>query len=257
MDRGKRSSRRSTKGANGSGGKRARISLARALSKLGYTSRSRAYPLIQGGQVAVNDQTVTNPEQRIDIERDRITVKGNAVSLDSYLYLMLHKPAGVVTTARDERGRATVFDLLDPSLPHLGAVGRLDQESEGLLLLTNDTRWANRITAPESHVDKVYRVQIDRVPDVTMLDALLEGVVDRGDRLRAKRVEPIRLSASDAWLEIVLEEGKNRHIRRMLAALGVGVQRLMRVQIGSLQLGKLPPGQYRALTATEVKSLTP
>jgi 23S rRNA pseudouridine2605 synthase len=235
--------------------RRARISLARALSKLGHTSRSRAYPLIQAGQVAVNGKTITDPEQRIDIERDRITVRGNTVALDSYLYLALHKPPGVVTTRSDERGRPTVFDLLDPQLPHLGAVGRLDQESEGLLLFTNDTRWANRISAPTSHVDKVYHVQIDRVPDVTLMDAMLQGVQDRGDVLRAKRVEPIRLSAHDAWLELTLDEGRNRHIRRMLAALGVGVQRLIRVRIGSLQLGKLPAGKYRELSAAEVKAL--
>src|SRR5688572_20523060 len=143
--------------------RRDRISLARALSKLGFTSRSQARPLITAGRVTVNDVVVKDPDQRIDIERDRVAVDGQSVALESYVYVMMNKPPGVVTTRSDERGRATGFDVLaDPALPYLTPVGRLDKESAGLLLFTNDTRWANGITAPEKHIDKIYHVHIDQ-----------------------------------------------------------------------------------------------
>ena len=235
---------------------RKRISLARALSKLGHSSRSRARPLIEGGHVTVNGEKVRDPEARIDIERDHVVVDGIAVEQEKYVYIVMYKPAGVVTTASDELGRSTVFDVLaDADLPRLGAVGRLDMESEGLLLFTNDTRWANRIASPEGHVEKTYHVQIDRVPDVALLEALKRGIDDRGERLKANRVETLELSDDGAWLEIVLDEGKNRHIRRMLGAREVGVMRLIRVQIGTLKLGKMKPGTYRELTSAEVESL--
>lgn len=236
---------------------RKRISLARALSKLGHSSRSRARPLIEGGHVTVNGERIRDPEARIDIERDHVVVDGVAVAQEEYIYVAMHKPAGVVTTASDERGRRTVFDLLaDSALPRLGAVGRLDMESEGLLLFTNDTRWANRVSAPEEHIDKVYHVEIDRVPDVALLDAMTRGVDDRGERLKAKKVDTLEISDDSAWLEITLDEGKNRHIRRMLAARDVGVRRLIRVQIGTIKLGKLKVGTYRELTDAEVASLS-
>lgn len=235
---------------------RARISLARALSKLGYTSRSQARPLIEAGNVSVNGDVVKDPDRKIDIERDRVAVSGQALALESLVYLAMHKPRGVVTTRSDERGRPTVFDLLGGAqLPHLGAVGRLDMDSEGLLLFTNDTRWAHRVSSPESHVEKVYHVLIDGLPNERLLTAMRTGVQDRGDVLRAKAAGVLDQSDTEAWLEIVLDEGKNRHIRRMLDALGVRVLRLKRVAIGPLQLGKLRAGEFRALTPTEVAAL--
>lgn len=236
---------------------RNRISLARALSKLGHSSRSKARPLIEGGHVSVNGKTVTDPDTRIDIERDKVVIDGIAVAQERYIYLAMNKPPGVVTTASDERGRRTVFDLLpEADLPKLSAVGRLDMESEGLLLFTNDSRWANRITAPEGHVDKTYHVQIDAVPDMKLLRRMISGIEDRGEVLKAKRAEPLELTDDSAWLEIVLDEGKNRHIRRMLSGCGVNVLRLIRVSIGSLKLGKLKPGEIRELSEAEVGALT-
>lgn len=235
---------------------RNRISLARALSKLGHSSRSKARPLIEGGHVSVNGKRVTDPETRIDIERDKVVVDGVAVAQERYVYLAMNKPAGVVTTASDERGRRTVFDLLHGGdLPKLSAVGRLDMESEGLLLFTNDSRWANHITAPEGHVDKTYHVLIDVVPDMKLLRRLLKGVEDRGELLKAKRAEPLELTDATAWLEIVLDEGKNRHIRRMMSGCGVNVLRLIRVSIGPLKLGKLKAGETRELSEVEVGAL--
>jgi 23S rRNA pseudouridine2605 synthase len=241
-----------TKGSD----RRARISLARALSKLGFTSRSQARPLITGGRVTVNGSIIRDPEQRIDIERDRVAVDGQAIALESYVYVMLNKPPGVVTTRSDERGRATVFDLLPrEQLPYLTPVGRLDKESAGLLLFTNDTRWANRITAPDQHVDKIYHVRIDQPLDMGLIERMRTGVEDKGEQLRAKSAEPLEVSDTDAWLEVVLNEGKNRHIRRLLAALGVNVVELIRVAVGPLRLGKLRPGEHRLLTEAEVKAL--
>jgi 23S rRNA pseudouridine2605 synthase len=170
---------------------------------------------------------------------------------------MLNKPTGVVTTRSDERGRRTVFDLLaGADLPHLGAVGRLDLESEGLLLFTNDTRWADRIAAPTEHVDKTYHVAVPGLPDAEALQRMRDGVSDRGEILTAKRASVLEVTDDGVWLEIVLDEGKNRQIRRMLSALGVRVLRLKRVAIGSVTLGRLKPGTFRMLTPAEVKALT-
>jgi 23S rRNA pseudouridine2605 synthase len=170
---------------------------------------------------------------------------------------MLNKPRGYVTTASDERGRDTVYTLLDAAeLPWLAPVGRLDKASEGLLLLTNDSAWAARITAPESHVEKTYHVQIDRLPDLALLASLKRGVEEDGERLLAQNVSELRRGEKNAWLEIVLDEGRNRQIRRLLAAHGVGVLRLVRVAIGPVALGTLAKGAFRALHAAEVTALS-
>ena len=145
--------------------------------------------------------------------------------------------------------------LDDPALPPLFPVGRLDRASEGLLLFTNDTRWAARLLAPTSHVDKVYHVRIDRVPDAALLAALAQGVDDAGERLAAKAARVLRHGERTGWLEIALDEGRNRHIRRMLGALGVEVTRLVRVAIGSVALGDLAKGRWRRLDAAEVAAL--
>jgi 23S rRNA pseudouridine2605 synthase len=150
-----------------------------------------------------------------------------------------------------------VFDLLaGAGLPHVGAVGRLDLESEGLLLFTNDTRWAHRIAAPDRHVDKVYHVQVDRIVEQELLQKLQAGVMDKGERLRAQKARMLTASGEELWLEIVLNEGKNRQIRRMLATLGVRVLRLKRVAVGALKLGSLKPGEFRALSTREVAALS-
>lgn len=230
--------------------------LARALSKLGYCSRSQARALIQAGRVRVNGVPRRDPEWRVNLERDRLQVDEQAVRGEAKVYLMLNKPRGLVTTAADEQGRETVFECLaGKGLPFVAPVGRLDKASEGLLLLTNDTAWAARITAPESHLDKTYHVQVDCLADEDLARRIQAGAEAEGELLAARRVSVLRHGTRNSWLEIVLDEGRNRHIRRLLAALGVGVMRLVRVTIGPLPLGDLAKGQFRHLTSSEVRNL--
>lgn len=233
-----------------------RVSLARALSKLGFCSRSQAQGLIAEGRVRVNGAVRNDAALRVDPGRDRITVDGEAAAAAERVYLALNKPRGLVTTAADERGRETVFACLaGADLPHLSPVGRLDRASEGLLLFTNDTRWAARVLDPASHLEKVYHVQVDRVADDALLRSMETGVVDAGERLAARRATLLREGGRNSWIEVVLDEGRNRHVRRLLATLDVSVLRLVRVRIGALELGELPKGGFRHLTAAEVKAL--
>lgn len=233
-----------------------RVGLARALSKLGYSSRSRAFELIRRGKVRVNGNAVRNPEAPVRLGRDAVEVGGQPIHASEKIYLMLNKPRGLVTTAADEKGRDTVYSLLPKRLPWIAPVGRLDQASEGLLLFTNDSEWAAGITDPASHLDKTYQVQIGSVADARLLEALQRGVeMPDGGRLRAKRASLLRAGEKHSWIEIVLDEGKNRQIRRMLDGLGVAVLRLIRVAIGPLQLGELAKGAQRALRREEKTAL--
>ena len=231
--------------------------LARALSKLGYCSRSRARELIQAGHVRVNGVLRREPQWPVDMKRDRIEVDGEALRAEAKVYLMLNKPRGLVTTASDEQARATVFSCLaGHELPFLSPVGRLDKASEGLLLFTNDTEWAARITAPETRIEKTYHVQVDCVADEGLARRVEAGASHEGEFLAARRVTVLRTGGKNSWLEIILDEGKNRHIRRLLETLGLSVLRLVRVAIGPLELGSLEKGKFRRLTADEAGALT-
>ncbi|GHA68224.1 hypothetical protein GCM10007067_00020 [Lysobacter bugurensis] len=206
----------------------------------------------------VDGRRVRDPEFPVVAGLARIEVDGLDAPAPARRYLMLNKPRGLVTTVRDERGRDTVYRCFDGSaLPWLAPVGRLDRASEGLLLFSNDPGWAARITDPDSGPDKTYHVQIDAVPDDALITALERGIDDRGEHLRAKRVQALRSGEKRAWLEIVLDEGRNRHIRRLLEAHGIGVVRLVRVAIGDLPLGLLPKSGWRELTAGEADALAP
>ncbi|MEW6355003.1 MAG: pseudouridine synthase [Planctomycetota bacterium] len=236
--------------------RRPTVSLARALSKSGYCSRTQAEALIEAGRVRVNGTIQRNPSLRVDMQRDDIAAEGQPVEAKALVYLMLNKPRGLVTTTTDERGRQTVYQCLnDPSLPWVSPVGRLDKASEGLLLFTNDTRWAAQVLAPGSHLEKRYHVQIDRVADEALLRRVRAGIVDAGEELKAKYVCLLRSGTRNSWLEIVLDEGRNRHIRRMLQCLGVTVLRLVRVAVGPLELGDLKKGEFRRLTAEESNAI--
>jgi 23S rRNA pseudouridine2605 synthase len=248
-----------------------RVGLARALSKLGYCSRAQAAELIRAGHVRVNEKIRRDVETPVHIEKDRILVNDRRVEAGKKIYLVMNKPRGVVTTASDEKGRKTVYDVLRIA-ECLGSesglvqklqtwaapVGRLDKASEGLLLLTNDSEWGARVTAPETHLGKTYHVQVATLANEQLLNALVRGVEGAGNNneyLRAQRVRLLRSGQKNSWLEIVLDEGKNRQIRRMMAAFGIEVLRLVRIAIGPMQLGELAKGACRLLTAEEKLSV--
>lgn len=234
----------------------ARVSLARALSKLGFCSRAQAHGVVEAGRVRVNGTVRRDPAARVELGRDRIEVDGERAAAPPRVYLMLNKPRGLVTTTSDEHGRETVYRCLtDPELPRVSPVGRLDRASEGLLLFSNDTRWAARVLDPATHLDKTYHVQVDRLADEALLRAMTDGVEEGGEHLAARAVRPLREGTRNSWLEVVLDEGRNRHIRRLLGALGVETLRLVRVAVGPLRLGPLARGEYRHLTAVEKAAL--
>ena len=197
-----------------------------------------------------------NPEAGVRLGKDQIEVDGVEVKRAEKIYWMLNKPRGLVTTAEDEQGRETVYAGLPEGLPWMAPVGRLDKASEGLLFFTNDSEWAAGITAPESHLDKIYHVQIATVAGESLLTALMNGVrPEDGELLRVKRAARIRTGEKNSWIEIVLDEGKNRQIRRMLEAFDVTVLRLVRVAIGPVELGQLEKGKARELTADEKQKM--
>jgi 23S rRNA pseudouridine2605 synthase len=232
------------------------VGLARALSKLGFCSRSQAALLIRDGKVQLNGTTPRNPETPVRIGVDRIEVEGRGVQSAEKTYLILNKPRGIVTSAADEKGRDTVYSLLPKNVAWIAPVGRLDKASEGLLLITNDSEWAAKVTDPKTHLDKTYHVQVGQVADARLIESLLRGVeTPQGERLKVKDAKVLRAGEKNSWLEIVLDEGKNRQIRRMLDGMGIEVLRLIRVAIGPLTLGELARGASRSLTEQEKKML--
>jgi 23S rRNA pseudouridine2605 synthase len=247
----------SVRGRRAPGADAAGHGLARILSKRGLCSRSQAEAWIRAGRVAIDGVVCSDPDRRTALDAAGISIDGAPVDdRVAPVYLMLNKPRGLVSTRSDERGRATVYQCLDdPALPWLAPVGRLDQASEGLLLFSNDSAWAARVAAPGAGLLKRYHVQIDRLADDALLAALRRGVDDAGEHLRAAGVAVLRQGTVGSWLQIDLDQGRNRQIRRMLAAHGVAVRRLLRVAVGPLQLGDLAKGRWRHLKAAEVVAL--
>jgi 23S rRNA pseudouridine2605 synthase len=234
------------------------LSLARALSKFGVCSRSEAERWIAAGRVSVDGRPVLWPQRRIDPRRSRVAVDGRRVGDDpERVVLALHKPVGYITSRGDPGGRPTVYDLIPDVDRWVFPVGRLDRDSSGLLLLTNDHRLGQRLTDPAHHVPKTYHVRVRGVPDEEAQRALREGVpLGDGSVSRPARVRALGTArAGTAWLEVVLTEGKNRQVRRMCAAVGHDVRELVRVAIGALTLGDLPAGRHRRVTAAELRLL--
>jgi len=235
--------------------KRPLKTLDRVLSKAGLASRTEAERLIASGRVRVNGAIVRDAERWIDLERDRISVDGKALSKKKRLYLVLYKPTGYVTTRVDPDGRPTVYDLLQEVKQWIFPVGRLDQDTSGLLLLTNDAQFAERITNPEFKVPKTYLVKV--VPRLSdeQLDQLRNGIVLKDGPTRPAQVTRIRDSGNHTFFEITIREGRNRQVRRMVEALEGKTLKLVRVAIGPIRIASLPIGTYRELSEEEVRGL--
>ncbi|MDM9629009.1 pseudouridine synthase [Rhizobium sp. S152] len=233
-----------------------RVTLPRALSKLGYCSRTQAERLIADGRVTVDGRKVIDLSAWVDMDAARIKVDGKDVVAEAKIYLMLNKPRGLVTTRDDPEGRPTVYDCLkDFDIPHLSPVGRLDKASEGLLLFTNDTTFAQALLDPLTHLTKTYHVQVDRIMDDELLAEMTYGVRHDGEVLKATSAKLLRSGDKNSWIEVELDEGRNRQIRRILEGLDTECLRLVRVAIGGLGLGDLAKGAVRPLTEAELKDL--
>jgi 23S rRNA pseudouridine2605 synthase len=229
------------------------ISLCRALSKLGIVSRSQARLAISAGRVTVNGRTVRDADAWLDPRSDRIALDGKTVRPTVKRYAMMNKPTGLVTTRSDERGRNTVYALLPPEYAGCFPVGRLDKDTGGLLLFTNDTRFGETITNPERKIHKSYVARVDHT--LTSRDAeIMEQGMSLADGTRLMPAMVVR-HGDRSVCTISITEGKNRQVRRMLETLGFKVLSLVRVRIGSLELGDLAPGQFRAVTAKELLML--
>ncbi|MCX7886634.1 MAG: rRNA pseudouridine synthase [Verrucomicrobiae bacterium] len=232
------------------------VRLQKFLAEAGVGSRRACERLIQQGRVSVNGQLVSRLGSKVNPQADCVTVDGRpVVAAKRKIYVALHKPRGVLCTNRDTHGRKRALDLLPGRLGRLFTVGRLDADSEGLLLLTNDGDFGLRLTHPRYKKSKKYRVQVAGLWTAEKSARLVNGVFSEGERLRAESVVPLRIGRNGSELELVLREGRKRQIRRMMAVVGHRVLRLSRVAIGSVTLDGLKPGQWRYLTHEEVCSL--
>lgn len=230
--------------------------LHKALARAGVASRRKAEALIAAGRVRVNGALVTGPGVQIDPAHDLIEVDGHPLPpASARTYLMLNKPAGVVSTRADERGRKTVMELLPAQLRHLHPVGRLDADTEGLLLLTDDGALTYRVTHPRHAMTKTYRATVQHRVEPATIERLAAGVLLEDGPTAPCRARLVRSARASSEVELILHEGRKRQVRRMLATLGHPVVRLRRVRVAGLTLGALKPGEFRLLTAREVNEL--
>ena len=236
--------------------KRPLKTLERVLSKAGVGSRVDARSWTHAGRVRVNGQITRNPDQWIDMKRDRVLFDGKPLVARERIYLLLYKPPGYLTTYKDPEGRPTVYDLIADAGTFLSPVGRLDLDTSGLLLMTNDNQFAERVTNPTSHVPKTYLVKASTVLTDTQLQQLRDGIELADGPTRPALVTRLRDSGKFTHFEITLTEGRNRQVRRMVEALQAKVLKLVRVRIGHIAIGRLPIGKWRLLTAAEVASLS-
>lgn len=238
------------------GRKRPLKTLERVLSKAGLGSRTEARQWIGAGRVQVNGKLIQTPDHWVDMERDTVALDGKPVKAEKKIYLLLYKPKGYLTTYKDPEGRPTVYDLITGVEQWVFPVGRLDQDTSGLLILTNDTQFAERITNPDHKVPKTYLVKsASRLSDDD-LDRLRQGLTLDDGPTRPAQVTRQRDSANKTFFEITITEGRNRQVRRMVEAVGSKVSKLVRIAIGGLRIQQLEIGKYRPMTALEVKSLS-
>ncbi|MEO8125925.1 MAG: pseudouridine synthase [Bryobacteraceae bacterium] len=229
--------------------------LERVISKAGLGSRTEARSWIGSGRVAVNGRVIQSPDKWVDLERDKVTLDGKPVRALGKLYLLLHKPTGCLTTYKDPEGRPTVYDLLTEIGQFVSPVGRLDQDTSGLLILTNDTQFAERIMNPDYKVPKTYLVKAATVITEEQMQQLRDGVALNDGPTKPAIVNRAADSESRSTLEIILTEGRNRQVRRMLEAVGSKVDKLARIAIGSIRIENLEIGKHRKLTPREVELL--
>ena len=230
--------------------------LDRVLSKFGVGSRTEARSWIGAGRVTVNGKKVQTPDVWIDPEQDRIELDGHPLTAREKQYLLLYKPKGYLTTYKDPEGRPTVYDLLTGVKDFVFPVGRLDQDTTGLLILTNDSAFGDHITSPESKVPKTYLVKASVLLNEAQLDQLRQGLTLSDGPTRPALVKRIRDGAKYSFFEITITEGRNRQVRRMVEALGAKVLKLVRTAVGGMEIGPLEIGKYRALTTEERLTLT-
>ncbi|MBY8977527.1 rRNA pseudouridine synthase [Rhodobacteraceae bacterium NNCM2] len=217
--------------------------IAKRLARAGVASRREAERMIEAGRVKVNGKQITSPALNVT-ERDRIMVDGKPVGEAEKIRMWrYHKPTGLVTTDRDEKGRATIYDKLPEDMPRVMSIGRLDLNSEGLLLLTNDGELKRRLELPATGWVRKYRVRVHGSPTEEMLAPVIRGITVEGERFKPMAVAIDRQQGANAWLTIGIREGKNREIRRAMEAVGLPVTRLIRVSYGPFQLGDMKPGE--------------
>ena len=236
--------------------KRPLKTLERVLSKAGVGSRVEARSWIHAGRVKVNGKLTRNPDLWVDMARDRVRLDGKPLVIRERIYILLYKPTGYLTTYKDPQGRPTVYDLVADVGTFVSPVGRLDLDTSGLLLMTNDTQFAERVTNPDSHVPKTYLVKASVLLADDQLQRLRDGIELLDGPTRPAAVKRVRDSAKYTHFEITLTEGRNRQVRRMVEALDAKVLKLVRVRIGPVSIGKLPIGKWRALTQAEVRAVT-
>jgi 23S rRNA pseudouridine2605 synthase len=232
------------------------MTLDRVLSRFGLASRTEAREAIQAGRLKVNGRVVRDPDCWVRPERDTIQLDGQRLKPTRKVYLLFYKPKGVITSHGDPAGRKTVYDCLGESKSWVSPVGRLDKDTSGLLLLTNDTHFADFVTNPGSRIPKTYLVKTNALLSDEVLARLNAGVeMKRGDFARPESVRRIEDRGKYTWLEVVLTEGKNREVRRMIEEVGFKVLKLVRTRIGPLTLEGLEVGKYRELRSAEIAAL--
>ncbi|PYR63242.1 MAG: rRNA pseudouridine synthase [Acidobacteria bacterium] len=235
--------------------KRPLKTLERVLSKAGIGSRTDARAWIAEGRVKVNGRITRDPDQWIDMARDRVRFDNEPLEARARVYVLLYKPTGYLTTYKDPQGRPTVYELIEDVGTFVSPVGRLDLDTSGLLLMTNDNQFAERVTNPESHVPKTYLVKASTPLTDEQLQQLRDGIELSDGPTRPAAVKRLRDSAKYTHFEITLTEGRNRQVRRMVEALDATVLKLVRIRIGPIAIGTLQIGKWRALTPTEVAAL--